>query len=926
MSHKHFVLGAIGLLIAGAAALLFLGRGPAAPELVFGASDVVTVAEDPVSLAGDAGLEGAAADGRVAVEPDGAAVGREPGEVRNLRITGRVVTPEGRPLPDAEVRLELARGGPGPGPGGNRQRVRTPIVTGADGRFAFAGPGFAPARVELHVRHPGYAPSLTDHELAAGARELDVGDLAVVTGGSIVGQITDPQGVGIAGALAELRPVMDNRLAWSALRETVLAPARADESGWYRFERVMPGSYRIAASARGRQRGQLRATVRVQDRREERVPAIVLGPGFVITGTVYAPDGTPLAEARVAASGGEPRIDDDQRTNREGRFEFAHLPGGELRFEVRAEGFVTWRQEAVDPAVTRDLLVRLEPGLAIEATVTDAETGAPVVAFAAKARRLGPLPSADNDAQRIRTELERFAEARRQLPDNVDVEQLRRLEGRLNELQQRVGAAGSARESMVRAWGGERIPDDLGEVARHPDGRIRFGGLDEGVYVVDVRSPEHQALRSETVQVKSGSPTPALALALPRGALVRGVVLAAADRRPLADARVELLVERRDQALPFDGPPGGEAGARMMRRFAENAGPRGNRVADTRTGATGSFTFAHQARARYFVTVRLDGFATGRTEVFELAADRTDLEILLQPTATIRGEVRGIPAGRTGEAHVAAFAGFGNLQQTRVADDGTYELKNVEPGSYLVRAFVGDFRMYAQQQMGQLMARGGEIDFDLTIAAGQELRYDVVVDLPKVGTVEGTVLNNGAPAVDLRVVLRSADAQAGGQGGLPMPGRGLGAEIDQRGEFTIQNVPAGDYELLVQAGGRSRGSELYRERVVVAADATVRVTARVTSTTLHGTVTAADGSPDTLDGEVLVLPNATSVPADVRVYGRTNPVYSLRVRDGSFESALIPPGPALVVVRIRGRAEVAQPAVLQQGEARLELKAGAKNP
>ena len=99
-----------------------------------------------------------------------------------------------------------------------------PVITREDGRFAFEGPGFVESSVSLLVTHASHAPHVADYSLEKGHVELDVGDVQVPSGGVVIGTVADGDGVGIAGATAQLIPQRENRLRWLREREELLPP------------------------------------------------------------------------------------------------------------------------------------------------------------------------------------------------------------------------------------------------------------------------------------------------------------------------------------------------------------------------------------------------------------------------------------------------------------------------------------------------------------------------------------------------------------------------------------------------------------------------------------------------------------------------------------------------------------------------------
>ena len=399
----------IALLVLGAlGALAWFGlSGPngrgEAPSIATWSEEDVEVVDIPEAEVVDGldEIEAAGAD-RSLVESDpaaGAGSDGTPGELR-LEITGRVVDEAGQPVAHASVQLQVGRSRFGRGQRA-RQRVRKTVETGPDGRFEFAGPGTRQSRIQLVVDHERFAPLLVDRRVDDPDGTCQVGDLVVTPGALLVGRVHDQGGQGVAGAEVELQPRDGNRLAWSSARDDVLQPATTDNLGFYRFENVMPGTYRVQATARGMQRGALRAPLRLEDGEEEEAAAIVLQPGAILSGTVFGPDGKAVRGATVRVRAPRDRGHRD-RTDEDGKFEFENLPDRTLELTVEAEGFLTFTQAEIDPRNPpgggAGMVVRLDGGLTIEGRVVDAFSGQPLARYAAKIQRLRSLDSAAQPA------------------------------------------------------------------------------------------------------------------------------------------------------------------------------------------------------------------------------------------------------------------------------------------------------------------------------------------------------------------------------------------------------------------------------------------------------------------------------------------------------------------------------------------------
>jgi hypothetical protein len=202
---------------------------------------------------------------------------------RGLTVRGVVRGPDGRPVPDAVVRVEL---GPQPVP------VESPETrSGSDGRFTL--PGLRPGAVRL----------------VASAEGLGRGTASAETGVDDVVLVLKPYG-GIRGVVVDeaQRPV-------TAFRVTARAPdfrgfhtdEASDAEGRFELRDVEPGTYAVEARAPGRVRAALPAVV-VSEGVPTDVGTLVLRGGGTIRGQVVDKSGAPVAGAELTGRQGRNQI------------------------------------------------------------------------------------------------------------------------------------------------------------------------------------------------------------------------------------------------------------------------------------------------------------------------------------------------------------------------------------------------------------------------------------------------------------------------------------------------------------------------------------------------------------------------------------------------------------------------------------------
>jgi protocatechuate 3,4-dioxygenase beta subunit len=957
-------VGALILLAVGALVLPQWFADDAPPLVRWQAQDEIEV---PDEGAANGDVESAGFE-RTVVEASDAPLRAGDDEARvEVLLRGRVVDRYRQPVAAARVWLDFARGSQRGGPAGQRgrqRRVPDPVQTDREGQFAFQGQAFANLRVSLQVAHPDHAAGLFEKDLGQIDVEADVGDLVLQTGGELLGRVTDLEGNGIADAAVRLQPENGNAMRWVRDRDNLLAELRTDGNGFFRHGHAPAGDWTAVATAPRHTEGRS-PTFAVEDDRSLTLDDIRLGPGFEVTGYVRDVQGKPIARAEVTMRGemrggrgdrgdrGERQgrtAPDEARaalgrehratTDVDGRFALDHLPGVPMRLEARADGYLDALQEGVDVTqVTQPIAVTLQDGLRIAGTVLDGVDGAPVTRFAVRAIRLRGLPApgavaAENELAGL------FARMRAEGLDDAARQQLRaRIEQvRATTADARRGgrpAGGPGGPGAGNRGDGGR-QNDLGRAERHPDGTFVATGLQEGIYEVQIQSPDHARFRSEEIELRLHASPPALTARLDRGVFVAGVVLDA-NGEPVRGARVELRGAGGERSADGAargrrgrGEDAGGPGREFLRQFAAAVA-----TLDATTDAEGVFVVQHAVRGTYTLRASARGHDDAATEPFELSADRSGFELRLGALGSLAGRVLGLQPSELAEARVAAVpigdpsnggwplgrgrGGNGPFDAVAVQLDGTYRIAELAPGAYLVRAWIGS----PQELMRELAPQffDNSLAADVTVRAGEAASLDVAVTRPQIGTVSGTVLHNGAPATGFQVELARADdgaadagsrdprtggrGEGGGRGLMNAMRRSFQATVAASGQFTIRDVPAGAYRLRVQTARRT--GALHEEPVQVTANGTVTLQIHVSSSVVEGTLTRDDGDAAELLGTAWLLPDATSIPENFGAWVREHEASSTRVRAGKFRFDSVRAGSYLLVAMINGRDRTSVP-------------------
>lgn len=264
---------------------------------------------------------------------------------RAARVAGRVVDPDGRPVPGAELNLASER--PGEERGLLRFAARTPATTAADedGRFAFES--VLPGRAELRATSPGFQPARLE-SLEVPPKGLDGVKVVLERGAVIEGRVTTTAG----------DPVGDTRVTCGE------AASISDADGVYRLEGVPPGPRTV--QARHQDFPPLDRALDVQ-------PVInpldlIFEAGSEVAGRAVDEEGKGVEGVSVTLFLPDSPREREALSDAGGAFSFAHVSDGRYSIRGSKEGWAeTERPGAVRVAyaagtAVRDVEVRMTRG------------------------------------------------------------------------------------------------------------------------------------------------------------------------------------------------------------------------------------------------------------------------------------------------------------------------------------------------------------------------------------------------------------------------------------------------------------------------------------------------------------------------------------------------------------------------------------
>jgi protocatechuate 3,4-dioxygenase beta subunit len=533
-----------------------------------------------------------------------------------------------------------------------------------------------------------------------------------------------------------------------------------------------------------------------------------LGPACPLTGFVFDEDLRPVAGAPVLAADlayGE-RVPDHLVPSRtvtgaDGSYRFDNLPPRAVAVWASFPDGVPWRVAMLRfPRLQRFDIV-LDRGGTLAGTVTDGDRSGPIAG--ARVRVMGYYQH--------RAEVSTDAQGRfeiRSLPTTVLSTIRLRKEGWYQVLEpgfrDQIGVRLARGDSMRVDLRMRRAPVLKGTV-RGPDGPLARVTLQAsnwwtpGTGTFDTRTDD------EGRYSVAAAPGRFVVLIALRDLHIPGALdwSVRPENAKGDEANVVDMPERGEVVRDFTLAPA-EGSMEVRGRVAERGGQpiEGARVGEATSAADG--TFETRGWKGYPVWASKSGYSQGKSEPVEPGHD---LEIVLDRAPSLSGSV----AARDGSAVDGAFVLVARepqspdsserarlydrlwLDATRVAaSKGRYEIRDLEPGRYLLRA--GGARHALSAPATVALAAAQEQTKDFALDAGEALRGRLV----ETGT--GVPVRGAWVHCDpLDEALRNPEKDARTE--LSAEGQVVAAVSDDTGMFVIDGLARGEYEIVAEARG-----------------------------------------------------------------------------------------------------------------------------
>lgn len=281
--------------------------------------------------------------------------------LRGASYGGVVLDEQGKPVPEAEVRIEVRGEESCMGHGGWHARR----LTDASGRWRTDLLPTEGARATLAIWHRDYAYTFVEElpfaDLYAGKARL-----VLPQGGVLQGAVLLPGG----------EPAVGARVSLGLPGQMGNAMTQTDTDGRFILPGRWSGKTKVIIQADGCAPKMVFLDV---------VPGmpdavIRLGSGHTIRGRVVGPDGAPIAGVEVGVTSWHQQpgaLSWQAQTKADGRFVWSGAPEDSLRFGFRKEGYLAIGDRDLTPGPAEHEVL-LVPPVTVTGTVTDAATGEPV--------------------------------------------------------------------------------------------------------------------------------------------------------------------------------------------------------------------------------------------------------------------------------------------------------------------------------------------------------------------------------------------------------------------------------------------------------------------------------------------------------------------------------------------------------------------
>ncbi len=625
-------------------------------------------------------------------------------------------------------------------------------------------------------------------------------------------------------------------------------------------------------------------------------------------------------------------------TDKSGHFEAIGLPKTGLRIRVTHDRFITEEKPNIQALKTPRIDFVLFRKLVLQGRIVDAETGRPLQTFAIRARRIGNVdwnPQQQNrgwnrggssrgnrrNSSRVtpRTTIVRTNSRNRNTrrsnnPRSKNPKKARKKKApspqelakkaakkTQRQIQQANRTARISQAESRRARERERLKmrfGPSGQVPRstptptlHNKGMYVQEGLQPGTYVVYATAPGYAKISAGPVVLRKGSPPVHLNISLRPGHSISGRVLDKISGTPLAGARLELFLPPLEETAPPRDP---------LTQVLRGSSP-GTRLDTAVTNAAGEFHFHAQLPGTFRVRASSPDHSPSLIDPVRIlpGKDLDNLNIELSPGATVTGKVLNLEKGARGNVMFASLEG----QRKMVPFDpetGLFEAHALPPGRYFVRLISfggrrgrgGMFRALAEAASG-----GKKANPDLVLRDGAKVRFNIDAASTSLARIQGNILWNGTPGKGLFINLIKKKKPQSTDPSTPRLERmlrrissSLQARADAQGNFIIEDIPPGEYDLMVSPTRGRDNATIAKQTVSLFEGQTLPLNLNILTGTLSLNVLDKKTNKPINGGRILLALGGEALDKAPKAWRKLPSFHQARIRKGKVRLKNLPSG------------------------------------
>lgn len=846
-------------------------------------------------------------------------------------VAGRVVLGSGEPLEGASVYISYAFHLDKGSTNKNGPETQSDSI----GEFLIKGVGTG-RTFNVVATHPDFATAYKGmFKLDPGHREEGV-VIVLQPGGTIRGLARDSEGHPIPEAEVRASDATRQMMGNNNMMRIMMASqsgnmVKTDEEGKFEFKNLAPGSFLILAQHEGFQ-SNFTDNVALASGAAVEGLEIVLAPGAIFSGVVKSSAGEAVSKARVNIS-----LIDLQRpvfgsktTDDQGAFRFDTLRPGKYMLDIDAGEFPNYRKMNQE-VPKEDVVIVLPEGGLLTGRVTDETSGQPVSKFTVRIKKAPglPLPFAgdmggmnpptvktfeDADGKYEIKGLEAglyialvmsddFAPAQKMGVTITDAKETIEnfvlnkglvLKGRVVEAGSRNPISG-AKVNLKDSGDGMDMLDMMGidELSNRStlktqttniDGEFAFSHLMPGMVKLQAAKSDFVD-QTKQVTIEDGASND-IEILMEKGATIRGRIVDAASKEPLAGAKVSIA--------------GSGMFARMMAEFRQGE----------MTGADGQFIVRTIPEGKAGLVVNRDGYAMFSTDKFTVYNNQEYNigDIALTSGGRIAGAVTKARQPVAGAAITAL--GPSGIKMTTTGEDGRYEIASLEKGAYQVSLI--------NSPEGGLVFGGNmqTIQKNTNVTDGETTELDF--EIPGGFNLTGIVLKGGEPMEGWTVAY-------GPKGGATSQGEQGGgfASTGEDGRFSFTGLANGEYQVSVTKSTMSPGAFPIpmQTKDVVIADADAHVEITVPGASIGGIVVNKETGAPVVSATIQLIEDGVAFSLEDIADGRAMGFYSATTgADGRFLIENVEEKTWQIVAQHADYSPAQTMAALDAGEQRLDLR------